>query len=72
MFDFTTPKTILKSKLFAFQYQIDVSNINEKEIKVNKQNSFHFLSFISDPKFFESLPTLSKLVRRHLVLYMTD
>ena len=24
VFDFTTPKTILKSKLFAFEYQIDV------------------------------------------------
>ena len=33
VFDFTTPKTILKSKLFAFEYQIDVININEKEIK---------------------------------------
>ena len=26
VFDFTTPKTILKSKLFAFEYQIDVIN----------------------------------------------
>ena len=34
VFDFTTPKTILKSKLFAFEYQIDVININEKEIKL--------------------------------------
>ena len=32
--DFTTPKTILKSKLFAFEYQIDVINIEERILEV--------------------------------------